>query len=75
MRRTHKWQTTLTLNQLRHLRDMKSLGLAKFKDLRSWHRRTAVSRGCELWEMCPECHEIERRLKAAGHKFDEKESH
>lgn len=74
MKRTAKWQKPLTLKQLKHMKEMNVPTLAGFKRLRIKQRELAARFDDPLWRICPECHEIERRLKAAGHNFPESEN-
>lgn len=73
VRRTMKWQETLTLKQIKHLMWSQANGLRWFKDLRLAQRKQAKKWDIPLWKVCPECDEIERRLKLQGHKFEEVE--
>lgn len=59
MKRTMKWQKTLTLKQLRHMEEWQSsFTLRAFKDQRKKQKVMAVP--------CWDCVEIERRLVLAG---------
>lgn len=80
MKRTAKWHKALTLSQLRHLRDMKTLNLQKFIELRAWQdrkRKESLAKGHApgIAEPCWECREIARRLKAAGYGMVDDANH
>jgi len=70
MKRTAKWQRTLTIKQLRHMRDnQNTLTLREFKDQRIKQKSMKAesdAAGFTYAEPCWECWEIERRLKVAG---------